>query len=170
MLDGTLSHLIGGPHHDLAIDCLTNLLSSDGKAIRLEHFHGLEYRLKTLDRGQLFGLAVRWFGTGDRNLCEAMTNVIGGVQQPQPFDATLAGRDLSGSQMIVICHKAIGYLLVAPVTAASFVIAALRAGDNAVEPELVELLLQSLLINYGGTVAAYLKCIPEYDAAYQPVL
>ena len=56
MLDGTLSHLIGGPHHDLALDCLTNLLSSDGKAIRLEHLHGLEYRLKTLDRGQLFAL------------------------------------------------------------------------------------------------------------------
>ncbi len=50
-LDGTLSYLVGGPHHDLAIDCLTNLLSSDGKTIRLEHFHGLEYCLKALDRG-----------------------------------------------------------------------------------------------------------------------
>jgi hypothetical protein len=102
MLCATLSHLIGGPHHDLAIHCLTNLLSSNGKAIPLEHLHGLEYRLKTLDRVQLFALAVRWFGTGDRKLCEAMTNVIGGVQEPQPFDATFAGRGLSGSQMIVI--------------------------------------------------------------------
>ncbi len=99
-----------------------------------------------------------------------MTNVIGGVQQPQPFDATLAGRGLSGSQVIVICHRAIGYLLVASVTAASFVIAALRAGNKAVEPELVQLLLQSLLINYGETVAANLKCVPEDDVAYQPVL
>jgi hypothetical protein len=169
-LDATLSHLIGGPHHDLAIQRLTRLISGDGKAIPLEHLHGLEYRLKTLDRAQLFALAVRWFGTGDRKLCEAMAKLIGGMQQAQPFDATLAGLGLSGSQMIVICHKAIAYLLLAPVTAASFVVAALRAGDKAIEPELVQfLLLQSLLINYGGTVAAYLKSVPKGDAAYRPV-
>jgi hypothetical protein len=169
MLEGTLSHLVAGPHHDLAIDCLTNLLASDGTAVSLEDFPGLEHRLMNLDPTQLFALAVRWFATGDRKLCESMTKLIGAVHQPQPFDATLAGRGLSGSQMIVICHKAIGYLILAPVVAASFVVAALRAGDKTVQRELVQLLLQSVLINYSETAAVYLKSIPKGDAAYQPV-
>jgi hypothetical protein len=168
MLEGTLSHLVAGPHNDLAIDCLTNLLASD-RTGSLEDFPGLEHRLMNLDPTQLFALAVRWFATGDRKLCESMTKLIGAVHQPQPFDATLAGRGLSGSQMIVICHKAIGYLILAPAVAASFVVAALRAGDKTVQRELVQLLLQSVLINYGETPAAYLKSIPKGDAAYQPV-
>ena len=64
-----------------------------------------------LDPTQLFALAVRWFATGDRELCEGMTKLIGGVHQPQPFDASLAGWGLSGNQMIVLCHKAVGYML-----------------------------------------------------------
>ena len=169
MLEGTLSHLVAGPHHDLAIDCLTNLLASDGTAVSLEDCPGLEHRLMNLDPTQLFALAVRWFATGDRKLCESMTKLIGAVHQPQPFDATLAGRGLSGSQMIVICHKAIGYLILAPAVAASFVVAALRAVDKTVQRELVQLLLQSVLINYGETAAVYLKNIPKGDAAYQRV-
>jgi hypothetical protein len=153
----------------MAIDCLTNLLASDGTGVSLEDFPGLEHRLMNLNPTQLFALAVRWFATGDRKLCESMTKLIGAVHQPQPFDATLAGRGLSGSQMIVICHKAIGYLILAPAVAASFVVAALRAGDKTVQRELVQLLLQSVLINYGETTAAYLKSIPKGDAAYQPV-
>jgi hypothetical protein len=169
MLEGTLSHLVAGPHYDLAIDCLTNLVAGDGAAVSLEDFPGLEHRLMNLDPTQLFALAVRWFATGDRKLCESMTKRIGAVHQPQPFDATLAGRGLSGSQMIVICHKAIGYLILAPAVAASFVVAALRAGDKTVQHELVQRLLQSVLINYGETAAVYLKSIPKGDAAYQPV-
>jgi hypothetical protein len=169
MLDGTLSHLLAGPHHDLAIDCLTNLLASDGWAVSLEDFPGLEHRLMNLDSTQLFGLAVRWFATGDRKLCESMTRLIGPVHQPQPFDTTLAGWGLSGSQMIVTCHKAIGYLILAPVVAASFVVAALRAGDKTAEAELVQLLVQSILINYGEMAAAYLRGVPKGDKAYRPV-
>lgn len=89
--------------------------------------------------------------------------------QPQPFDTTLNGWGLSGSQMITICHKAVGYLILAPVVAASFVVAALRAGDKSAEPEVVQLLLQSLPINYGETVAVYLKGITKGDEAHRPV-
>jgi hypothetical protein len=71
--------------------------------------------------------------------------------------------------MITICHKAVGYLILAPVVAASFVVAALRAGDKSAEPELVQLLLQSLLINFGESVAVYSKGVPKGDKAYRPV-
>jgi hypothetical protein len=169
MLDGTLSHLVGGPHHDLAVDCLTNLLASDGRKVSLDDLPALKHRLMTLDRTQLFSIAIRWFTTGNPQLCQDVTSLIASPgHQPHPFDMTLDGRGLSGSQMIVICHKAIGYLLLAPVTAASFVVAALRAGDKTAEPELVEL-LQWILINHGEAAAVYLKAVPKGDAAYRPV-
>ncbi len=169
MLDATLSRLIGGVYHDVAIDCVTALLAHAGKAIPLDNFQILEHRLTALDRTKLFALAVRWFATGDQMLCEVMSKLIGGVQQAQPFDASLAGFGLTGSQMIVLCHKAIGYMLMAPIVAASFVVAALRTADKAAEPELTQLLLQSLLINYGETLVTYLKGVGKADIAYQPV-
>jgi hypothetical protein len=166
MLGGALSHLIGGPHHDGGIACLTNLLARDGKAVPLDHLASLEHRLMALDRPHLFTLAVQWFVTGDRNLCEAAAKVIlGATQQAPPFDDSFAGRNLSGSQMIVICHKAIAFMPLAPAMPASFAIAALRAQEKAVEPELIQLLFQSVLINYGETTTAYLKTIPKGDAA-----
>jgi hypothetical protein len=169
-LDGTLSHLVRGPHHDLAIDCLTNLLASDGKKVSLDDLPGLKHSLMTLDRTQLFAIAIRWFTTGDPQLCQGVTSLIAPPRhQAQPFDTTLDGWGLSGSLMITICHKAVGYLILAPVVAASFVVAALRAGDKSAEPELVQLLLQSLLINYGETVAVYLKGFTKGDEAYRPV-
>ena len=60
------------------------------------------------------------------------------------------GFDLTGSQMIVLCHKAVGYMPLAPIVAASFVVAALRAQDKETEPGLIELLLNALLINRRG--------------------
>ena len=119
-----------------------------------------------LDRPRLFTLAVQWFLTGDRNLCEAAAKVIlGATQQAPPFDDTFAGRGLSGSQMVVTCHKAIAFMPLAPAMAASFVVAALRTQDKAVEPGLTELLFQSVLVNYGEAATAYLKRIPKSDAA-----
>jgi hypothetical protein len=169
MLSGTLYQLIGGIHHDVAIDCLTTLLASSGKATPLEKLQMLEHRLTTLERPMLFSLAVRWFATGDHALCQTVSKLICVAHDQQPFDASLAGRGLTGNQMIVLCHKAVGYMPLAPIVAASFVVAALRAGDKDTEPELVELLLHALLINFRETAADYLKKIARADAAYRPV-
>src|ERR1700730_17607265 len=57
----------------------------------------------------------------------------------------------------------------APIVAASFVVAALRAGDKDTEPGLVQLLLHALLINFRETVAKYLEKIRKADVAYRPV-
>lgn len=168
-LGATLSHLIGGNYHDLAIDCLTDLLSSDGRSLPLDSLQGVEYRLASLDQSTLFAATVRWFRTGDVKLCEILAKLLGPLHQIQPFDTTLAGYGLTGSQMIVLCHKAIGYMLLAPVMATSFVVAALRANDEAVQSDLTQLLLETLLINYGATVVMYLERIAKTDGAYGPV-
>ena len=164
-LQGALYQLIGGVHHEAAIDCLTTCVASN----RLEGFELLRHRLTELDRTSLFALAIRWFATGDHLLCQIVSDLIGAPLNQKPFDASLAGFALTGGEIIAVCHKAIGFMPLAPVVAASFVVAALRAGDKIAEPELVQLLFQWLLVNFRETVAAYLKKIGKDDVAHKPV-
>jgi hypothetical protein len=168
-LAATLYGLLGGRYHNLAIDCVTELFSAEGKSLPLENLGSVEHRLATLDRKMLFALAVRWFTTGDPKLCEVISRLLGPLHEVPPFDTSLAGFGLTGTQMIVLCHKAVGYLLLSPLMASSFIVAAIRAGDTAVESDLTQLLLQGLLINYGNTVVAYLKAIAKTDISYKAV-
>ena len=169
MLAATLSGLVGGMHHDQAIDCLSTLLASSGKALPLDRLQALDHRLTTLERPMLFAIAVRWFATGDHALCQATSRLIGVVHDQKPFDESLEGFGLTSDQTIVLCHKAVGYMPLAPIVATSFIVAALRAGDRHTEPKLVELLFEALLINFRETVADSLKKIGKADAAYRPV-
>lgn len=169
MLSGALSHLIGGPHHDIGVDTLTDLIASDRKALPFEGFASLDHRLKGLDRKLQFSLAASWFSTGDIALCKAAAAVVGGQQNAPPFDDDLDGRGFSDSQLLVICHKAFGYMIMAPVVATSFIVAALRAKGNGIQTELVHLMQDTALMNYGDTVVKYLKTIPKGDPAYTPV-
>lgn len=168
-LQGALYQLIGGVHHEAAIDCLTTCVASNGKALPLKEFELLRHRLTELDRASLFALAIRWFATGDTLLCQIVSDLIGAPLDQKPFDASLAGLALTSGEIIAVCHKAIGFMPLAPVVAASFVVAALRASDKIAEPELVQLLFQWLLVNFRETVAAYLKKIGKEDVAHKPV-
>jgi HEAT repeats len=169
MLGAALSGLVGGTHHDQAIDCLSALLASSGKVLPLDRLQALDHHLTTLERPVLFAIAVRWFGTGDPALCQATSRLIGVVHDQKPFDESLKGFGLTGDQTVVLCHKAVGYMPLAPIVATSFIVAALRVGDRDAESKLVELLFEALLINFGETVAHHLKKISKADAAYRPV-
>jgi hypothetical protein len=169
LLAAALYGLIGGTHHDQAIDSLSTLLASSGKALPLDRLRALDHRLTTLERPLLFAIAVRWFATGDHALCQTTSRLIGIVHDQKPFDESLEGFGLNGDQTIVLCQKAVGYMPLAPIVAASFLVAALRAGDRDAEPKLVELLFEALLINFRETVADHLKKIRKADAAYRPV-
>ncbi len=169
MLAAALSGLVGGTHHDQAIDCLSTLLASSGKALPLDRLRALDHRLTTLERPMLFAIAVRWFATGDHALCQVTSGLIGVVHDQKPFDESLEGFGLTSDQTIVLCHKAVGYMPLAPIVAASFIVAALRTGGRHTEPKLIELLFEALLINFRETVADYLKKIGKTDPTYRPV-
>ena len=56
-----------------------------------------------------------------------------------------------------LARKAIGYWFVQPVAAASFIVSLLRHAPDATAGELRALLLDPLLLNYGGATRAYLE-------------
>lgn len=169
VLDGALQHMLGTPERDLALDYLTGVLS-DEHGPDLEALDSVSYRLSNEPRTTQFPLAVRWFRTANRRLCEAMAHILtSGRDRDEPFDASMAGMGLSGKEPITVCHKAIGYVMLQPVVSSSMVVAALRAGDAAIVDELTELLVYPILINFGDAARGYLASIPKGDPAYKAV-
>lgn len=169
VLDGALQHMLGTPERDLALDFLTDVLAQkDGPT--LEVLDSVSHRLANEPRASQFGLAVRWFLTANRRLCEAMEHILtSGREGDEPFDASMAGMGLTGSQLVVVCHKAIGFLMLQPVVSGSVVVAALRAGDASVQNQLTELLIYPVLINFGDAARGYLAGIKKGDTAYKAV-
>jgi hypothetical protein len=169
VLDGALRHMLGTPERDLALDFLTGVLAQqDGPT--LEALDGVSHHLANEARATQFGLAVRWFLTANRHLCEAMAHILTSARErDDPFDASMAGMGLTGSQLVVVCHKAIGFMMLQPVVSGSVVVAALRAGDPSVEDQLTDLLIHPILINFGDAARGYLAGIKKGDAAYKTV-
>jgi|GEM_PF-2998591 len=169
VLDGALQHMLGKPERDLALDFLTDVLAAeDGPA--LEALDSVSHRLANEPRASQFGLAVRWFLTANRRLCEAMAHILTSARErDEPFDASMAGMGLTGDQLVVVCHKAIGYLMLQPAVSGSVVVAALRAGDPSVENPLIDLLIYPILINFGDAARGYLAGVKKGDTAYKAV-
>ena len=164
-----ISRLFGGPHNDLALDTLTELLSAENSPLTLEKWQPVQHALATGDKARLFALAVSWFRTRNPRLCRAVADIIRSAPPAAPFDCNLARFGLTGKEQVVLCHKAIAYLFVHPSIAASFVVAALRARDSQVRKELIDLLVHPILRNFQGEARNYLFSIPRGDPAYSAV-
>lgn len=169
ILGVVIDRLLRTPQRDLALECLTDLLASEDSAPNLEKWQSLYHSLQSEDRDKKFALAVRWFATGNPKLCRAVANIVAVGGKAVPFDNDLAPFNLSGPAQVALCHKAIAYLFIYPAAAASFVVAALRAGDRAVREELIDLLVYPLLINYSEGARNYLREIAKGDPAYNSV-
>jgi hypothetical protein len=163
MLGSTLQGLLGSVHHRQAIDCLTDLLRSDGNAVPLERLQGIEHRLMQLDPPERFALFVHWLRSNDVSLGMTLASSITNTQRSEPFESSLAGQGLTSIELILLCHRAVGYLILWPKVAASFIVAALRVQDSESESELIALL------NYPDSAAAYLKTIAKTDPAYRSI-
>jgi hypothetical protein len=151
------------------LDYLTDVLA-DEHGPALEALDSVSHRLANEPRASQFPLAVRWFRTANRRLCEAMAHILtSGRDHDEPFDANMASMGLSGKEPVTICHKAIGYVMLQPVVSGSMVVAALRAGDAAIVDELTDLLVYPILINFGDAARGYLAGIPKGDPAYKSV-
>ncbi len=168
-LDNALSTLLNLPDGDIALDYLTDILSSDDSGFDLEQFTNVKHQLATGDRDRLFKLVIRWFLTGNHRLCAAVPDILTAGEYATPFNTTTQGLGLTGADHMFLAYKAMGYLFSDPVVAASIMVASLRGCDRATARTLGELLFDPLLVNYGGKARDYLWTIKAGDAAHGPV-
>ena len=168
-LDAGLHQLLATVHRDLALDFLTELLAIDDGLLSLQNLKSVMQALASGSRDQLFALAVRWFRTGKKRLCESVAEILTHRHGRSPFDSSMKGLGLSGGEQVVVCHRAISYLLLHADISASIVVAALRAGNADVEQDLIDLLVFPILINFQGAARDYLRSIGKGDSAYRAV-
>src|SRR5690606_1608952 len=76
---------------------------------------------------------------------------------PLVFEVDGAALGLSHADMIVLAHRATGYLFIHPITAASLVLRLIRSAAEAQRKAVADLRFDPLVINGPGTLATWLS-------------
>jgi hypothetical protein len=168
-LDHGLATLLDSPHDHLALDFIATLFASVDGALALSDFSSFGRKLIEADE-RFHPVFIRWMLSGNRALCEGVGRLLQGEDlKGIPLNIDFSAFRLSPVQLVFLCRKAIGFLFLQPVTAASIHVAVLRACDDEVAIQVRSLLVEPLLLNYGGSVKAYLDGIVQGDRAWPNV-
>lgn len=109
-------------------------------------------------------IATKWLQDGDRHVCSALASQFSEINRTSPCIAVRPD-DLPEDDIdqIFVCRKAVGYFFLAPITAATWIVAVLRKGGVAAD-EVAELLFDPLLLNYGGALKDWLEGLLDEEA------
>lgn len=158
LIDTAFIQLLSLGHEERAMALAEHLLVAHEDKLTLERFRSLHHVLVTGDKQRLGRTLVRLFLAGKLSLCEAAASLVrGSHDRPAVLDIDFAAMQPSHGQAMYLARKAIGYWFVHPVAAASFIVSLLRYAPDTTAGELRALLLDPLLLNYGGAAKAYLE-------------
>ncbi|MFN4281592.1 MAG: hypothetical protein ACK4NA_03015 [Alphaproteobacteria bacterium] len=153
-------------HTNLAVDYLTQKLADANFTI--EDFPSTRHRLVHENSEVLQSVLVSWLLVGTVKLCNNLSKLLPDDEKA-PLSIDFQKYSLTSSQRIFICHKAIGFLFIDAVACCSIIVSLLRTSDRESAGELVNLLVDPMLRNYGGNSLDYLKSIEKSDPAYNAV-
>jgi hypothetical protein len=169
-IDAALTYLLSGGGGELAIDFFTEFMSNAEGELELTKFESFISALRRSSPQIQATTLIRWLRSGKKVLCEAVVKLFTAFEDHEkPIEISDDLLMLPAVEQIFVCRKAIGYFFIHPVIAASIVMAFLRVADDNTAKVLERLLDDPLLLNYGGSVADYLKSITEQDRAWERV-
>lgn len=117
------------------------------------------------DRRSLEKLATSWLLEGNYYVCSALTSHLSEINRTSPcVDIQPEDLPLDAVDQVFVCRKAIGFLFLSPMTAASWIVAVIRSGHTEAASEVAGLLFDPLLLNYGGALKDWLEDISKADA------
>lgn len=153
-IDAAGSKLVSHNRLDEALSLITPLISAHDELTSLEALDGFSYALLQLPSDQLAEVIMGWLLSLDRNLGAATMSLVGDYHGDKPLIlqlncATLA---LPDANRILLAHRAIGWLFIHPITAASLVVGLLDGAGDAAAKVIVEVLFDPLLINFSGNL------------------
>lgn len=111
-------------------------------------------------------LVVDWLLDGSPSLCLSLRAFL---REDAALDLGSATSELTDSERYFVARKAIGYWFSMPVLATSVVISLIRTASGEVRSRLRDLLLNPILMNYGGAAHEYLSSIATDDPAFDEV-
>lgn len=158
-LDHAAWALLNAKRLNEALALLTPIISHHAELASLEKFNSFSSTLLELGGDQLASVVTGWLLSLDPNLGEAARGLVGDHHGDDPlvFEFNSAALRLSEAETLLLAHRAIGYLFVYPITAASIVMCLIRGASPEPSKAMAEILFDPLLINFSGELADWLK-------------
>ena len=158
-IDYGITTLLKEAAAEKALRFLEELLPLHTGTLTIEVFDSAANEILT-NKALLSRVTTRWFLNGAPALCESVNRIAGKSHNdtlPIEIDANeLTTKDFK--HIVFVARKAIGYLFMKPITAASILISLMRpAPDDETLEYLGKLLFNSLLMNYPRSVREYVE-------------
>ncbi|MCY4488043.1 MAG: hypothetical protein OXF11_13155 [Deltaproteobacteria bacterium] len=161
-IDFATPDLLSGGYSDALFTLVAELVRRSQGRIGLNDFPNLRRELVDGDLRRLSKLAIKWLLEGNPHLCLTLAEQFDAVgAQQTTFELQVEDMPVDPDDQLFLCRKAVGFLFHTPVTAASVLIAVIRHGDNRIIQDLLNLLSDPLLINFGGELRLYLDQVVE---------
>ncbi|MGE6742054.1 hypothetical protein ACQKGC_17415 [Allorhizobium pseudoryzae] len=162
MLDLALKKLVQNGHAGRARHYLDHILRREEDRIELEQLDSLSYTLRNTDGQILEDWVVAWLLDGDYDLCRAMNDALFGAGSDEfVFRIDFARFSLAETDYPYLARKAIATFFLKQSIMASLLVSLLRTAPAGATDAIVDLLIEPILINYGGITDEYLKPISE---------
>lgn len=156
-IDHAVAQLLRRGQQDVALDLLEPILMR--RAADFDDLGSTSYALLELDQSLLAPIVLRWLLSGHNDLGDATRKLVGNAHREGPvtFSVDFAHEGMDSIQAMFLARKAIGFLFIQPITAASILVSLLRTGPSAAAAAIAELLFDPLLINFSGGLSAWLR-------------
>lgn len=150
--------LAGSNRLDEALALIAPLISAHEELTSLDPLGNVNYSLLQLPPDQLARTIMGWLLACDSNLGRATMALVGGHHGDAPLilDPGFAAASLDDPKRLLLAHKAVGWLFIYPVTAASLLVSMLDGAGDAAKRTIAELLFDPLLINFSGSVGDWI--------------
>lgn len=164
-IDLGLTDLLDEHRFTMLVAFVEQLMNREQHSIPLSALDSFTHKL-TQERRDLFErLVVTWFLHGSHTCRKQAAELVAEVNgENAPFEIDLSKWGLSDAELVSLCRKAIGFFPLAPVAAASILVAALRPAAKDAAVVIGDLLFFPLLVNYPGSGQQFVKA----QAASEP--
>jgi len=164
MIDGASNALFLAGKAQQTLELISTLIDNSDGGLALEKFPCFVSSLST-SSDTLARAALTWLLSGSHALCSGLlwhfqhSNEQAGPAITVPSDAMPA----SDSDCEFVARKAVGWLILKPVTAASILVSLMRVCGEQAADDIADLLASMLLANY-GSVHSYLATLRDDQA------
>ncbi|HBC3407580.1 hypothetical protein [Vibrio parahaemolyticus] len=158
-IDHLLVSLVGKGASSIALELLESILVVGVKFPHLDYF---SRELLSKHRDLLNHIVTKWFLSGDSTLCHGVSDLLHDVTSKDvELEAEMA---LLGDEVkqVFVSHKAVGWLFMRPIAAASFILSIYETGSRTTCRHLDQVLYDPLLLSYPGELKRFfLSCIDK---------
>ena len=162
LIDHALEQLVKDGQAPKARDFLEPLLLRHEGVLKLKHFDSTCHAITAAEPEVWHDWIIDWLLKGDFALCRQIASPLGGGElEGARLDIDFARYRLRESDYGYLARKAISFLFLKQLAAASIILSLARSAPAKILPELEDLLVDPMLLNYSGIARSLLDPISK---------